>query len=170
MKKLLSVALVMGFVFAACSAYAADIKIGYIDFAKIREDSKSGKAARKTLEGFVNDKEEQINQRLKELDKQKAEIDKQGSLLSADAKRQKIEKLQKDLKDLDRFKTDSEEELNKKQVEIAKQMSEEVSAIIAKFGKEEGYTLILERSVVLFAPEAVDITEKIIKAYDDSKG
>ncbi|MGA2192870.1 MAG: OmpH family outer membrane protein [Nitrospirota bacterium] len=48
-------------------------------------------------------------------------------------------------------------------------MYDEVQAVIGKFGKEEGYTLILERSVVLYAPEAVDVTDRVIKAYDETR-
>lgn len=148
---------------------AADIKIGYVDFQKVQQNSKAGKDALKTIEKMFKEKQAQLNQRQGELEKMMQELDKQSAILTPDVKRQKEDKLQKEYKDLQRFKSDSEDDLNKKKAEMAKQMYEEVSAIINKFGKEEGYTLILERSVVLYAPEAVDITDKIIKAYDDTK-
>ncbi len=148
---------------------AADIKIGYVDFQKVQQNSKAGKDALKTIEKMFKEKQAQLDQRQGELEKMMQELDKQSAILTPDVKRQKEDKLQKEYKDLQRFKSDSEDDLNKKKAEMAKQMYEEVSAIINKFGKEEGYTLILERSVVLYAPEAVDITDKIIKAYDDTK-
>lgn len=150
-------------------SFAADIKIGYVDFQKVQQNSKAGKDALKTIEKMFKEKQAQLDQRQGELEKMMQELDKQSAILTPDVKRQKEDKLQKEYKDLQRFKSDSEDDLNKKKAEMAKQMYDEVSGIINKFGKEEGYTLILERSVVLYAPEAVDITDKIIKAYDDTK-
>ncbi len=164
----LSVVSVLAFGICSISS-AAEIKIGYVDFSKIQQESKSGKDAMKTIEKMFKDKQTQLDQRQSELEKMMQELDKQSAILSSDVRKQKEDKLQKDYKDLQRFKSDSEDELNKKKAEIAKQMYDEVAAILNKFGKEEGYTLILERSVVLYAPEAVDVTDKIIKAYDATK-
>jgi outer membrane protein len=180
MKKLMGIVVFTGLVFVMpYLSFAADapkdapaqagIKIGYVDFSKVQQESKAGKDAYKTIEKMFKDKQTQLDQRQGEIEKMMGELDKQSAVLAAEVRKQKEEKLQKDYKELQRFKSDSEEELNKKKAEIAKQMFQEVSGIITKFGKEEGYTLILERSVVLYAPEAVDVTEKIIKAYDVSK-
>ncbi len=153
-----------------CTAsYAAEIKIGYVDFSKIQQESKAGKDAIKTIEKMFKDKQTQLDQRQNELEKMMQELDKQSAVLSPEVRKQKEDKLQREYKELQRFKSDSEEELNKKKAELAKSMYEDVAGIINKFGKEEGYTLILERSVVLYAPEAVDVTDKIIKAFDESK-
>src|SRR5512141_139275 len=142
----LSVVSVLAFGMCSLSS-AAEIKIGYVDFSKIQQESMAGKNAIKSIEKMFKDKQTQLDQRQNELEKMMQELDKQSSVLSADVRKQKEDKLQKEYKDLQRFKADSEEELNKKKAEIAKGMYEEVSGILNKFGKEEGYTLILERSV-----------------------
>jgi len=171
MKRVLCAVAAFGFVIAMSSAsFAADIKIGYVDFARVQQESKAGKQAYKSIEKMFNDKQSQLDQRQKEIEKLMGELEKQSSLLSEDVKRQKEDKLQKDYKELQRFKADSEDELNKKKSEMAKQMYGEVAAIINKYGKQEGYTLILEKSMVLFAPEGVDVTDKVIKSYDETKG
>jgi outer membrane protein len=171
MKRLVGLAVIsfsLVLLFAGLSR-AADIKIGYVDFPKIQSESKAGQDAMKSIEKMFKDKQSQLDQRQSELEKMLQELEKQSSILSPDVKKQKEEKLQKEYKELQRFKSDSEEELNKKKSEMAKQMYDEVAAVINKFGKEEGYTLILERSVVLYAPEAVDVTDKVIKMYDETK-
>jgi outer membrane protein len=170
MKKVaFALAMVMGMALTAMPSMAAEIKIGYVDLAKIQSDSKAGKDALVTIEKMFKEKQTQLDQRQGELEKMMGELDKQSSMLSADVRRQKEDKLQKEYKDLQRFKSDAEEDLNKKKAEVAKQMYDEVNTVINKFGKEEGYTLILERSVVLYAPEAVDVTDRIIKVYDTTK-
>jgi Skp family chaperone for outer membrane proteins len=43
--------------------------------------------------------------------------------------------------------------------------------VIQKLGADEGYTLILERNenIVLYVSKALDITDRVIKAYDAQK-
>ena len=171
MKKIIvaaSAALVLVAMFCGVSS-AAEIKLGYINLRKVQADSKAGKEALKTLENLVKDKQTQIEQRKNELQKMQEELDKQSAVISADERRRRQDKIQRAYKDYQRFGSDSEDELSKKKEEMAGRMFDEVAAVIEKYGKEEGYTLILDRSVVLYAPEAVDITDKIIKAYDDTK-
>jgi outer membrane protein len=158
-------ALVLAAMFCSVSS-AAEIKLGYINLRKVQADSKVGKAALKTLENLVKDKQAQIEQRKNEIQKMQEELDKQSAVISAAERSRRQDKLQKAYKDYQRFGADSEDELAKKKEEMANKMFDDVAAVIEKYGKEEGYTLILDRSVVLYAPQAVDITDKIIKAYD----
>jgi outer membrane protein len=172
MKRVLGLIAACALVLIAATAWAqtTDIKIGYVDFSRIQSESKAGVKAMKTIESMFKDKQSQLDQRQAELEKAMKELEKQAPLLAEDVRKQKEDKLQKDYKDLQRFKQDSEDELNKKKNDLAATMFKEVNDIIKKYGKQEGYTLILERSVVLYAPEAVDVTDKIIKMYDESKG
>jgi Skp family chaperone for outer membrane proteins len=43
--------------------------------------------------------------------------------------------------------------------------------VIQKVGADEGYTLILDKNenIVLFASKAIDVTDRVIKAYDAQK-
>jgi outer membrane protein len=161
-------ALVLAAMFCTVAS-AAEIKLGYINLRKVQSDSIAGKEAIKTLEDLVKDKQAQIEQRKNEIQKMQQELDKQSAVISAAERSRRQDKLQRAYKDYQRFASDSEDELAKKKEELASKMFDEVAAVIEKYGKEEGYTLILDRSVVLYAPEAVDITDKIIKAYDDTK-
>jgi outer membrane protein len=151
-------------------AFSADAKIGTVDSTRVLMESKSGKGAFKSIETMFNDKQAQFDLRQQEIVNQMEELDKKSMVISPDQKKQKQDKLQKDVRDLQRFKEDSEMDLNAKRDEILNNMGVEVKEILKSYGKQEGYTLILERGVVLYAPEAVDITDKIIDAYDRSKG
>ena len=47
----------------------------------------------------------------------------------------------------------------------------ELLKIVSEIGSEEGYLLILEKqySAILYAPDAIDLTEEVIKRYDASR-
>ncbi len=163
-----AVSLFLGAVFCGASS-AADIKLGYINMLKVEKESMAGKQALKTLEKMAADKQAKIEERRKEIEKMQKELDKQSSIISSDERQRREDKLQKEYKNYQRYFSDSRDELAKKKEELANKMFGEVTKVIKTYGKQEGYTLILDRSVVLYAPEAVDITDKIIKAYDDTK-
>jgi len=152
------------------ASYSAEAKIGTVDSSRVLLESKAGQEGMKAIETIFNDKQSQFDMRSQEIMEQKEELERQSALISAEQKKQRKDKLEKDIRALGRFKEDSEIDLNKKRDEMLEKMSKEVRGILESYGKQEGYTLILERSVVLYAPEAVDITDKIIESYDRSKG
>ena len=81
MKKLFAALTVSCAVVIALSSlsFAADIKIGYVDFQKVQQDSKAGKQAYKSIEKLVKDKQTQLDQRQNELEKMMQELDKQSA-------------------------------------------------------------------------------------------
>jgi len=41
--------------------------------------------------------------------------------------------------------------------------------IVEDLGKKDGYQLIIEKTAVMYAPESVDITDKLIQTYNSKK-
>ena len=61
------------------------------------------------------------------------------------------------------------EELKRKDRELTQKIVGEVMKVVTAHAKKENYSLIFERSTVMTADEAVDITDTIIKLYDAGK-
>jgi outer membrane protein len=59
--------------------------------------------------------------------------------------------------------------LQKKEEAMLGKVLQDVSGLIQKLGKEKGYTMVLERqrSSVLYASADADLTDDVIRAYDD---
>ena len=158
------------------------IKIGYVDFNRVKNESKAGSEAQKAGSAMIKEKQDRFQKMQDDLAKlideaEKLNSERKSSLLSPEAAKkkeellkQKRDRIEKDGKALQRFKADAEEEVEKKGIEVSKQFTEDLVTVINKFGKEEGYTLILDRAAVLYAPEAVDVTDRIIKAFNEMKG
>jgi outer membrane protein len=47
-------------------------------------------------------------------------------------------------------------------------IQKEIVKLAKEMGKTEGYLLIIEKSVVLYAPNTIDITDKVIQKYNAS--
>jgi outer membrane protein len=145
------------------------MRVGYVDLQRILARSQAGVQAREQLEKEKAGMQKQLDGHKVELDKLRDELEKKGQLLSADARRDKQDQLERKLRDAQRLAGDLEKELQKKEQNMGAKILRDLEGIFTKVGKERGFSMILERrqaGVVYGAPEA-DVTEEVIKAFDD---
>ncbi|HEX7128427.1 MAG TPA: OmpH family outer membrane protein [Thermodesulfobacteriota bacterium] len=155
----------------ASSATTGEVRIGYVDLQRAIFTSNAGKEARRTLDERTEKLKKEFERRQEELRAAQAEFVKQSAVLSADARAEKERELQRRLRDLERLKQDSEDELSRRDAELSKRILGEVREVVRQIGGKGNYTLILERNAagVLYAASGVDLTEEVIKAYNASK-
>jgi outer membrane protein len=146
-------------------AFAADVKVGVLDLMKVIDLSEAGKKAKTEMNAKIKAAEAEVKKEQDKLLAMKAEIEKQAPMLSPTALAEKQRDYEDKLLDFKRKLQDYEYELQSKDFELAQVILTQTKDIIDKIGKEEGYTIILERtnSAVLYFPSSVDITEKVIK-------
>ncbi|MEK7851695.1 MAG: OmpH family outer membrane protein [Deltaproteobacteria bacterium] len=167
MKKIL---LAVSMLLCASVAFGADktVKIGYMDLQKALNDSEAGKDAKNTFNKRVEELQKALDEKQTEIKKMQDDLEKQKGLLTSEARGEKEKTYQQKIKDAQRFAKDSQEELQQKDADMTKKILTDLREAIKKIGNDEGYTIILERgdSSVLYAAEGVDITDKVIKAYN----
>ncbi len=154
--------------FLVASVSAAEIKIGYVDLQKALNTSESGKAAKEKIGKTVQEYQGTVETRQKDLKKIKEDLDKQALVLSEEARAVKEREYQQKLKEYQRFTKDIQEELQQKDAEYTRQILEDLLKVIKGIGQKEGYTLVLEQteSSVLYADSKIDLTEKVIAAFN----
>ncbi len=168
MKRLITIVLAIALLSAA-PAFAENVKIGYVDLQKALNLSSAGKGAKEEIQSTVKEYEGEVQSRQEELKKMKTELEKQAVLLSEEARGKKEREYQQKLKDFQRFTKDIQEELQQKDADFTRRILEDLFLIIKEIGESNNYTLVLEKteSSILYADEKIDITEKVIKAYND---
>jgi outer membrane protein len=162
--------LVIFVLFVGQAAYAENVKVGVVDLMKALNESHSGKKAKTELESLIKAKQSVLDQKGKEIEKAKADLEKQSSVLSAEAKKSKEEDLEKMLREYQRLVQDSQNEVKKKEGELTGGILKDIRAIVDKMGEEGGYTIILENveGVVLFSQKEINLTDAVIKKYNES--
>ncbi len=150
-------------------AHAADLKIGYVDLQRALNESEGGRKAKADLDTIIKAKQVAIDAKGQEIERLKEELDKQSALLSDDAKKARQEELDRKMRSFQRFVQDAQAEVKKKESEFTKEILESLRGIIEAIGKEGGYALILEKveGFVLYADSAHDLTDEVIKRYND---
>jgi len=153
------------------SVLAAELKVAYVDIQRAVNESNAGKEAKKAITKDVEKIQHIVVDKQKELQTLKESLDKQALMLTPDARGNKEKEYQNKLRDLQRWGEDTQNEINQKRMEIERNISAALIKVIQKIGADEGYTVILEKneSIVLYATKSIDITDRVIKAYDAQK-
>ncbi|MBK5274993.1 MAG: OmpH family outer membrane protein [Desulfuromonadales bacterium] len=156
--------------FAASSAFAADVKMGYIDMQRALNTSEAGKEAKEQLAARVKKYQEEINVKQEDIKKLKEELEKQGMLLSESARAAKEKDYQSRLKEFQRFTKDAQDELQGKDEEFTRKILEGMEKILQEFGRKNGYTFIfVKNEAMLFADDKADVTEEVLKLLNASR-
>jgi outer membrane protein len=147
---------------------AAGPRVAFIDLQRVLARSAAGVAAREQLERDKAGMQKDVEAKRKELEALREELEKKGPLMTADARRDKQDQFERKRRDAARLADDFQKELEKKEAILLQKVLQEISGVIEKVGKERGYQLIVERqrAAVLYAAPDADLTEEVIKTYD----
>jgi outer membrane protein len=153
------------------SVFAADFKIAYVDIQRAVNDCNAGKDAKKVITKEVEKFQRLIADKQKELQTMKESLEKQAPMLTPDARANREKEYQNKLREFQRWGEDTQNEINQKRMEMERNISIGFQKVIQKVGADDGYTLILEKNenIVLYVSKTIDITDRVIKAYDAQK-
>jgi outer membrane protein len=95
---------------------------------------------------------------------------KGGNLMTDDKRNQLAREIDEKKKRLERDMQDAQEELQNEQQKVLQGLGQRMMAVIEKYAKDNGYTMILDVSnpntPVLYASSGIDITQDIVSLYD----
>ena len=170
---------------SAWAGQAPALKVGIVDLDRALKESVAGKQALQTLKQFrdkvmkeINDKKRVKDQRETSLRDLQTELTTQSVVLSEPAKREKeeayrrqVRELRRYIDDSNRFIEESERDLREREAELTSRLLRDLLDIIKTVGREESFTIIFEKNerFLLFAADAIDLTEKIIRRFDTAK-
>jgi outer membrane protein len=141
-------------------------RIGVVDMQQILNTSERGRAAKQRLDQEREVRQKELDSRQQEVMKLQADLEKQAPVLSEQAKREKGEALQRKVRDIRRMAEDANRDFEKRLGETEADMTREIVKVVQEFGKDQGFTLILERSTLPYVASTVDITADVIKRFD----
>jgi outer membrane protein len=153
--------------FLPALAFGQDrVKIGFIDVQRAISESVAGKRARDRFQAQVKKAEADLLKEKNELERLKGELDKKSPLLKDDERRNLEGDLQRRYVIYQRSMNDQQQELRQKESEMTRDILKELEKIVNEVGKAEKFTLILERSQILYSDQGIDITNKVIEVYN----
>ena len=164
--KIMIVLTTVVFFFGITPTFAGDqAKIGYVDLSRLFDEYYKTKEYDKVLEGEHKAYEQESKAKIDQLREAQGKL----ALLKEDQKKateDEIEKMKNDLLEYDRQKkTDLTKERNEKIREILL----EIEKIVSGYAEQNGYTVILNDRVLIYADKGLDLTENILKNLNAKK-
>ena len=154
----------------ASESGAADspVKVGVVDIQAVIAQSKEGQTARDKVAAEAAEKQKEISAKEAEIKQMDAELQKQSPILSDAAKKEREEEIRRRLRDLKRLTEDFNRDLAKRETELINDLVRDVTAVIRDYGKEKGYSLIIEKGQggVIYGSDPVDLTKDILERYN----
>jgi len=142
------------------------IKIGFIDIQRVVSESQAGKQAKERFQAQVKKAEADVVKERQDLEKLRADMEKKGPLLKDEERRNLESYYQRRSVNLQRAMSDYQQELQQKNNEMMSDILKQLEQIVTEVGKADKFTLILERSQILYSDQGIDITNKVIESYN----
>ena len=165
------------FFFATSHGFAADsaiksIKLGITDLNRAVNESELGKKAKIQLESEIKGKQEALDEKGKAIEKLKSDIQEHGNVMSTEARKSKEDELERLAREYQRALSDSQNDVRKRESELTGQILKDLREIINTVARDDKYDFILDQNpaLVIFADKGFDITDKVIRKFDESKG
>ena len=144
------------------------MKIGIFDANRVSEETDEGKRIAAKLSAFGDKKKAELGAKDKEIADLRAQLDSQNLSLSPEKQQQMQRDIQKKSLELQQGQEAARNEFQIEVSEAQNRFQEQLIRVINTFGREEGFTLVIERSTggVAFAAESVDVTTAIVDKFN----
>ncbi|MBU8899192.1 OmpH family outer membrane protein [Corallococcus sp. H22C18031201] len=152
------------------AASAADLKLAYVDLQRVLLEVDDGKAAKASLQKWLDDRQKEIDREQEALRKEKDVLDKQASAMSEETKVQKATELQKKVMELAQKYERSRAEAANKERQAMEPIVNRIDQIIATIAERDGLSFVLDKrdSGIVFALSQYDISNEVIRSYNTS--
>ena len=152
------------FIFFCNFSLAASVaKIGVIDLQKILETSNAGKLIQTKLKKENEKMATDLQNKGNEIETIRKRLEREAMVMSKEMREEKEREQRIKVNDFKTLQKKYRTELQKLQGQLMQQLQKDVTAITKEIGKKEGYLLIMDKRGVIYTPNSVDLTDKLIQ-------
>lgn len=147
----------------------SEIKIGFVDMAKVASDSVPGKAATAEMKTRAARLQNQVKSREKQLSKQKAALESTIASLSPAQREAKAKDFQKKVVDYQKFVQKAGKELQAREEQLLGNLYKSSRNAAEDYAKTNGFAAVVIKKDLLYLGDTVevkDLTDEIIKQVD----
>jgi outer membrane protein len=147
-------------------------KVAVINIQGAIISTKDGQKAASELDAKTQPKKKELEQKQNEINGLQDQFNKGQNTLSDATKNDLYKNIELKKKNLQRDVEDAQAELEQDQQKILQQLGQKMMAVIERYAKDNGYTLVVDvsnpQTPVLYASPSIDITKEIVELYDKS--
>jgi outer membrane protein len=155
------------------AAAAAGVeKVGVIDVQVAITSTSEGKQAAAELQSQFAPRQTELTNMQKQMEDIQTRMRTGQTTLSDDEKARLAREGDQLQRSYQRKSQDAQDDFNEAQREIVDRIGRKMIDVLSKYSRDNGYSVILDRSgqssPVIFAANSVDVTQEIIRLYDQT--
>jgi|ERR1700684_568472 outer membrane protein len=156
----------------AQSSGAAAAKVGVISVQVAIQSTAEGKQAANELQSKFAPRQTELDNLRKQIEDLQTRLRTASNTLSDEEKARLAREGDQLTRTYQRKQQDSQDDFNEAEREIVDTIGRKMIDILDKYSKENGYSVVLDTSAqntpVIYAANTVDVTQDLIKLYDQS--
>lgn len=148
-------------VVGASNVLAQDVKVGFVNVAKVLDESPQAAQARERIEKEFAPRDRALLAQQKELRALEDQLVRDGAVMTEDQRVQLEQDIRSRRREMRRTQEEFREELNLRRNQELSKLQRRVIEVIQELAKAQSYDLVLTDGVV-YASERIDITAKVV--------
>lgn len=151
-------------------AAAAEMRVAVVDMQRALNECDAGKRAKDQVKSKFERAQDQLKRQRESLDSRREDYEKKASVMREEERRNLEKVLEGETLEFKRKYEDFQRDLKRTDAELTSGIVEELYGIVNDYGREQGYTLVLEASsgALLYADKSLDITDQIVALHNSS--
>jgi len=174
MKVLPATLMAAALVSVAGAQTAPPSKVGVIQFQNAIIGSKDGQKAAAELQARFDPKRKELEGKQSKIAGLQDTLNKGRNTMSADQREKLIREIDELTKSLNRDTEDANAEVQQAQQKVFQDLGQRMMAVIDKYARDKGYTMILDvssqQTPVLYVSSGYDVTQEVVSIYDKASG
>lgn len=154
---------VLALALAAAPAAWADIKIGYVDYGRLGEESPQAKAALEAIRNEFNPRQRDLQNQQQALKAKQDKLEKDSATMSQDQRGRAEKELRDGARELARKQGEVQDDFNARRNEEMSRLQRTLIEEVRTYAKAQNFDLIIADGVIYSTP-ALDITPAILSA------
>jgi len=146
-------------------AYAAEMKVGFVNTERVFREAAPALKAQKKLEKEFAAREQELQKMSKQAKELQAYLEREGVTISESERRNKERDLANLNRDFQRSQREFREDLNLRRNEELGSVHDRARKTIMEIAEKEKFDLVLEEAV--YFSSRIDITDRVLKALSD---
>jgi len=152
---------------AAPPATAVGLKIGFVNYALLMQQSPQAKVVQQTLRKEFAGKQKELTDEQQALKTQEAKLQRDGATMSADQRTAEAQKLTEGQRDLSQKVTDYQDDFNARQNQELSKLQKVLVEQVQRYAQAQRFDLVLADGVI-WANPTIDITKPVLAALQAS--
>lgn len=152
----------------AAVAGAADVRIAVIDFQRILDDSRAGKAAQETINQQGRQMEAELKAKGDALEQMKDQLQKDALVMSKETREEKEREFRIQINEFRESQQEFARKAREMQMRAMGKIRQDIDTLAKAYAEEKDFTLMIEKQEagVIYVPAQLDVTDEIIRRYD----